>query len=171
MRVLTTVLVLLICFSVQGQDKVFPDDYVGVYKGDLVIINENGQQNVGMEFHLQATDSIHTFDYKLVYASGSKPMEKVYKLIIKDRSKGEFMVDENNGILLNANYFNNTLYSVFQVRNSLITTTETFYEDRMEFKIVFSNMSDNVIVDGEENTVQVTNYPVSVIQKAVLIKQ
>ena len=171
MRVLTTVLVLLICFSVQGQDNIFPDDYVGVYKGDLVIMNENGQQNVAMEFHLKATDSIHIFDYKLVYASGSKPMEKEYKLIIKDRSKGEFIVDENNGILLNANYFNNTLYSVFQVRNSLITTTETFYEDRMEFKIVFSNMSDNVIVDGEENTVQVTNYPVSVIQKAVLIKQ
>ncbi|WP_298754314.1 hypothetical protein [uncultured Psychroserpens sp.] len=171
MRGLLFFVILLVGTSTFAQDKVFPNDYLGVYQGDLVITNPQGKQTIPMEFHFKDTDSLDVFTYKLVYLVNDKPVEKDYILRVKNKSKGEFLIDENNGIILSANYIDNTLYSVFEVQNSLLTTTETFYDDKMEFKIVFSNMNDKTNIEGSEDTPQVTNYPVTVIQKAILTKQ
>ncbi|WP_298900715.1 hypothetical protein [uncultured Psychroserpens sp.] len=171
MRTVFLLLGLFACFSLNAQDKVFPDDYLGVYKGDLVITSSKGKQSLPMEFHLKATDSTDLYSYKFIVLVNNKPSEKNYTLKVKDKSKGEFLIDENNGIVLNANYIDNTLYSVFDVESSLITTTETFYENKMEFKIVYSDMTDKTSSDNGGDAVNVTNYPVTVIQKAILTKQ
>mgnify|MGYP003679754299 FL=1 len=43
--------------SAISQDKSidFPDDFFGIYKGNLHISSEKGNQNIPMEFHLLAT--------------------------------------------------------------------------------------------------------------------
>lgn len=125
-----------------------------------------------MEFHLNPTDSIGKYEYKLVYVMMGKPEERKYTLIEKDASKGEYIVDENNGILLDAKLIDNTLFSMFEVQGNILTTTERFYKDSMDFEITFANKAQQTKsgTEGVDAT-EVISYPISVLQKAHLIKQ
>lgn len=173
MKTIIRIIVLSVTINLGAQngDFVFPDDALGIYKGDLVVENSNGKEIYGMEFHLQPTDSLGNYMYKIVYIADGNRQERNYNLIAKDTSRGEYVVDENNGILLPAKLFGNRLYSIFEVQNSLLITTETFFEDYMLFEIVFSNTSGAMVSGAtEEDVPKVTSYPVTVSQRAKLIK-
>ncbi len=156
----------------QSDSLQFPQDFYGIYKGDLHITNAKGEQTIPMEFHLKATDSIGKYQYMLVYVMNGERQERKYNLIEKDASKGEYIVDENNGILLDAKRIDNTLFSMFEVQGNILTTTECFYKDSMDFEITFANKSQQTKsgTTGEDAT-EVISYPISVLQKAHLIKQ
>jgi len=174
MNVFKVLIFVGIVFKAYAQEQTtlnFPDDVLGNYKGDLVIKNAKGTQTIGMEFNLHATDSTGYYTYQLVYIADGKRQERNYNLIVKDKDKGEFLIDENNGIVLGANVIDNTLYSVFEVNTSLLTTIETFYDDRMEFKIIFSNLKNKTVSERTEDTPEVSAYPVTVVQKATLKKE
>lgn len=174
MRILVILVLLAISFSINAQNDSlqFPKDFYGIYKGDLHIVNANGKQTIGMEFHLNKTDSIGKHQYTLVYVFNGKRQERKYYLKEKDVSKGEYIVDENNGILLDAKLVDNTLYFMFEVQNNLITTTERFYGDTMDFEITFTDTKKKTVTGTEgEDAVSVTSYPIGGIQKAHLVKQ
>ena len=46
----------------------FPESVLGIYKGKLHISTPKGKQEIDMEFHIQKTDVVNRFDYKLVYS-------------------------------------------------------------------------------------------------------
>jgi len=150
----------------------FPQDFFGIYKGNLQITNARGKQTIQMEFHLNQTDSIGKYQYMLVYIMDGNRQERKYNLLEKDASKGEYIVDENNGILLDAKLIDNTIFSMFEVQGSILTTTERFYKDSMDFEITVANKSQQTKsgTEGEDAT-EVISYPISVLQKAHLIKQ
>jgi hypothetical protein len=166
--------IILAYFSANAQtDSLqFPQDFYGIYKGDLNIINSRGRQTIQMEFHLNKTDSIGKYQYMLVYIMDGDRQERKYHLIEKDVSKGEYIVDENNGILLDAKLIDNTIYSMFEVQDNILTTTERFYKDAMDFEITVTNKTEKVTTGttGEDAT-EVVSYPIFAVQKAHLIKQ
>ena len=167
---------ILLCFAsflnAQNDSLQFPEDFFGVYKGKLNINNANGVQQLDMEFHLNKTDSIGKYQYTLVYIINGNRQERLYNLIEKDAEKGAYLVDENNGIFLDAKLIDNTLFSMFEVQGNILTTTERFYKDAMDFEITFANKKHKTVsgTDGE-NAIEVTSYPITVVQKARLIRQ
>ena len=166
------ILMMSLNMSSQNDSIQFPEDFYGVYKGDLNIINTNGKQTIGMEFHLRKTDSIGKYQYTLVYIMEGERQERKYNLIEKDIEKGEYIVDENNGILLDAKLVDNTLYFMFEVQNNMITTTERFYADSMDFEITFTDTKLKTTSGTKgEDAIEVISYPIGGIQKAHLIKQ
>ncbi|AUC83199.1 hypothetical protein [Lacinutrix sp. Bg11-31] len=130
----------MISFSAKAQDGTltFPENYFGIYKGDLEITNTKGIQSIGMEFYLTQTDSVGIYNYKIVYIFDGKRNDRNYTLKTIDKEKGEDIIDENNGIVLGVKLVDNTLYNVFEVGGNLLMTTETFFIDYMTFDIVFS---------------------------------
>lgn len=173
MRVVFVLLFFVSQWSFSQLDSLqFPQDFYGIYKGDLHITNPNGKQTIQMEFHLNPTDSIGKYQYMLVYIMNGNRQERQYNLIEKDAEKGEYIVDENNGILLDAKLMDNTIFSMFEVQGSILTTTERFYKDSMDFEITFANKSQQTKsgTTGEDAT-EVISYPISVLQKAHLIKE
>ncbi|WP_452597757.1 hypothetical protein [Pontimicrobium sp. MEBiC01747] len=174
MKYLSILLLLCLSFSSEAQnDSIqFPQDYFGIYKGNLNIINSRGTQTIGMEFHLQPTDSVGKYKYTIVYIMEGNRQERKYNLITKNAAKGDYIVDENNGILLDAKQIGNTLYSMFEVQNNLITTTERFYKNAMDFEITFTDTKQKTESTAEgEDPINVTSYPIGGIQKAHLVKQ
>ena len=97
--------------TAQNNAKQFPEDFFGTYKGDLEITNPQGKQTIQMEFHLRPTDISGTYDYIIVYIVNGNRQERNYNLLEKDKAKGLYQVDENNGILLDVKCINNTLFS------------------------------------------------------------
>lgn len=158
--------------TIESDSLVFPEDFFGVYKGDLHISTSKGDSTIGMEFHFNPTDSIGKYQYMLVYIVDGNRQERKYNLIAKDASKGEYIVDENNDILLEAKLIENTLYSMFEVNENILTTTERFYKDAMDFEITFTDKKNQLITETEgDDTVKVISYPIGGRQKAHLFRQ
>lgn len=174
MKTIFILLLTLANFSTNAQtDSLqFPRDFYGIYKGDLQIVNARGRQTIQMEFHLKKTDSIGKYQYMLVYIMNGERQECKYNLLEKDVSKGEYIVDENNGILLDAKLIDNTIYSMFEVQDNILTTTERFYKDAMDFEITVTNKTEKVLTGTKgEDATEVVSFPIFAIQKAHLIKQ
>lgn len=166
-------LLLLNGLWVQAQETLqFPDDFLGIYKGSLQIYTEKGKQHIPMEFHLTETDSIGAYNYILVYGEGEKRQERNYTLIEKDKEKGLYIVDENNGIVLDDKVIDNKMYALFEVGENLLTTFITFEKDHMVFEIVFApkDRKNVTYAEGEDKT-KVISYPITTVQRAVLQKQ
>jgi hypothetical protein len=157
---------------IEDKPKNFPHDYFGAYYGKLMIDANGSKQEIDMEFHLQATDSTGKYAYTIVYGSGENRQERQYFLLEKNIAKGEYVVDEDNGILLNAKWSGNTLYSMFEVEGSLLTSRESFFSNYMDFEITFSNKAQQEKSgDKGEEIPEVISYPVTVIQSARLYKK
>ncbi|WP_375238375.1 hypothetical protein [Aurantibacter sp.] len=172
MKFIICFLLSFVAFSQQDSiTKQFPEDYLGIYKGKLKIDNPRGQQEIEMEFHLKATDGSNVFKYTLVYVVNGEPSPRNYTLKIIDKAKGEYVVDENNGIILDAKYVNNSLISVFEVQGNLLITTERFFDDYMFFEIVFSGKDSKKTTIATEDQTEVISYPITTTQTAKLIKQ
>ena len=112
MKIITQIIVLILvgshcCYTQENEELEFPEKYFGNYQGILEIDTSMGVQKVPMEFQLQPTDSLHKFHYVLVYGEGEKKQERAYTLVAQDRDNGRYLVDENNGIQLNAQVFGN----------------------------------------------------------------
>lgn len=147
--------------------QVFPEDFLGSYYGTLSISSDTREmQEIPMEFHLTATDTLNRFSYTLVYAD----QPRNYYLIAIDKEKGHYQVDENNGIILDTRFSHNTLFSFFEVDDNFLSSRLAFRGDSLHFEILFTPMSKKVET-GEDMEVKVYAYPITTIQTAVLIKQ
>lgn len=161
-----------ISIAQEHTDNKFPNSYFGKYKGDLIISSDNGQQQIPMEFHLLAADSIGKFDYTIIYGEEESKQIRSYTLFEKDASKGKYLLDENNGIQLGARVVENRIYFLFEVMGSLITTYITFGEDHLIFEVVAAQTENKLVSGGlSEDIPAVNSYPINVVQRAVLFKE
>lgn len=168
MKIISTLLLLFATFILHAQDKKFPDDFLGAYKGKLEVFNPKGTQEYNMEFYFEKTDTIGRYRYTIVY--NGEPRN--YLLIEKDKAQGKYIIDENNGIVLQASVFGQNIYSIFEVMGNLITTTEHFYDDYMDFEIMMSRTSQiETTGKGTDEIPEVKVYPVIVTQRARLYKE
>jgi hypothetical protein len=148
-------------------EKIFPEDFLGIYKGDLNITTSKGTQKLPMEFHLSKTDATDKFNYVIYY--GEEREARNYNLE-RTHDPHLFLVDENNGIILESAYADQTLYSTYEVMGNLLHSTEIFYDDKMEFMIAMARVVDTSSTGNEESAI-VKNYPMSILQRATLYKQ
>lgn len=177
MKLIKLLLVFILCFPItvcaQTEEKViFPDDYFGIYKGTLSITSSRGPSTYPMEFHLLPSDTIGKYIYTIVYGEGDMRQERKYTLVTKDAAMGEFVVDENNGIVLDDKVVGNRMYSLFEVQGTILTTFITFEKDHMIFEIATAQRENsNISTAKNEGQTEVISYPVTTVQRAVLIKQ
>ncbi|PQJ32620.1 hypothetical protein BST92_12080 [Nonlabens arenilitoris] len=153
--------------NVLSIDKEFPQDFLGAYKGELKITTSRGTESIPMEFHLLKTTDSMNYQYKIFY--GEERSERAYNLK-KTHNPNLYLVDENNGIVLETAYADQTLFSTYEVMGNLLNCTEVFHDDYMEFMITMARVQDTSMTGNAESAI-VKNYPLSVMQKAVLFKE
>ncbi|MEM6687258.1 MAG: hypothetical protein AAF617_15870 [Bacteroidota bacterium] len=148
----------------------FPKEYVGTYTGNLSIADATGViQNVPMELIIKPTEDPKRYDYTLAYIVANKKDERKYTLVIVDPEKGIYDLDENNGIILRANYMRQTLFSTFELNNRILHSRVEFNNDgRVFFSITVTEKADARKTGDEKLTVM--SYNTTVIQKAALRK-
>ncbi len=161
-------LLLTLTSYTQEKSTAFFKDFLGVYKGTLVITSENNTKEVPMEFHLTKTDRIHRYNYVILYDK----QPRNYTLIVKDFEKGILEIDENNGIVLPVKLANNTLHSFFEVQGNFLSTRFAFFENTLNFEILFTSTKKKTTTGkGTKEIPFVYGFPISVVQKAVLKKE
>lgn len=147
----------------------FPNAWVGKWSGMLEIRKAGATvMNIPMQLHIFPSDSANCWQWKIIYM-GEKTDERDYKLIRKKDAKAEYILDENNSIVLDFLFDKNTFYSIFSVAGNLLYTTYTLKGKIIDFNIVVVNEKKSNKSGGSSVEIpEVTSYSVLVTQHAIL---
>ena len=151
----------------------FPHDWLGYWVGDLYIYNEQGlKQILPMALDNSVTDFSGQYTWAIIYGTDSIAGRRDYILNEVDISIGHYVVDEKNGILLDAHLIDNELISVFEVMGNTVSSTykregENMIFEIMMFKSDHTNITGDTII-GTDTIPPVKSYKPVIRQKAVL---
>lgn len=164
----------LLVFNYANSQSQFPANWIGNYKGELQIYAVDSiAMQVDMKLAIAPTENDSIFQWKMTYIFNGNEDIRDYQLKLVDASKGHYMVDENNGILIDAYYRNGILTSFFEVEKSFIISEYKKVGADIHFDIISAKespyLSGNKKVNGE-TIPEVLSFPVNGRQEAVLIK-
>jgi len=169
-----SVLFLLSFFSpaVFSQSDNFPQGWLGNWKGELSWYQGANPvpKKVNMELRIQPTDSSHKFSWQIIYGSATED-NRPYTLVAVDTAKGHWVIDENNGIVLDQYMIAGKFCGAFTVQNSTIVNNYWLEEGKLH--IEFYNISTKPVAvtgKGTEESPSVNSYQVKTYQKAILVR-
>ena len=142
---------------------IFPEKCLGIWDGVMFIFNEGLlRDSVQVRFTAAKTEEGGVYIWKTAYLSPTRPMVKDYKLVVRDLSKGQYILDEGDGVEVMHYVVQNKMYSLFQVDDIYLTSSTEFLENQLIFEVTSGrqlNASD-----------EVKNYSFANIQRVVLKK-
>ncbi|HRX29507.1 MAG TPA: hypothetical protein P5235_08970 [Saprospiraceae bacterium] len=147
----------------------FPNDCYGEWSGNLLINNGHKIDTILMDFAIRETDSPDTVQWILKYEGQDS---RNYELITVNEKNGDYLIDEKNGIVINAKRLGNQIFSSFEVMDNQISAIYSFENEEIIFEIIVQNSkefypSGDTIVNGE-NIPEVKSFPVTMKQTAQL---
>ena len=167
-----TAIILTAGIASNAQDK-FPQNFTGKWKGTLQWHRSGGQpQQVNMELYiLPSTDSAGQYSWHLVYGAATTD-SRPYILKPVDTTKGHWVIDEVNGIVLDQFWVANRFIGSFTVGNSTIVNSYYLENGDMivEF-IAYAAKASAKTGKGSEDSPFVDSYTIKSFQRAVLKKQ
>ena len=148
-----------ICMNLCAQEN-FADKCEGKWKGTMYIYGKGQiRDSVPVELIVQKTSLPLTWVWKTNYLCNKNPIEKNYKLVLKDTASQTYLIDEGDGVELWSYFFINKLYSVFETHDVMLTSSYELQGDELIFEVT----SGKKIEDRKE----VTNYSVLSLQRVV----
>jgi len=167
-------------FSLKAQSDsgivLFPNQWLGIWEGELQIYKgQEVLQKVPMRVDNLGTDNPDVYIWALTYGPDTIAGRRNYLLKAKDRTRGVWEVDEQNGIFLEGKVVGNTFINVFTVmENTLISSMSVENDQTMKFEIIVY-AKDSISKTGDlvhegENIPAVFSYSITGYQKAVLKK-
>lgn len=154
----------------------FPNQWLGIWEGELQIFKgQEVVQKVPMRVDNLGTDNPDVYIWALTYGPDTIAGRRNYLLKAKDRSRGVWEVDEQNGIFLEGKVVGNTFINVFTVmENTLISSMSVEKDETMKFEIIVytkesTSKTEDLVYEGE-NIPAVFSYSITGYQKAVLKK-
>ncbi len=166
-------IVVLFSFSANAQTiRSFPKTWEGDWKGELQWFQTGMAEprKINMELRIHPADSINTWTWQIIYGSATED-NRPYKLISKDSIGIHWVVDENNGIVLDQYWVANKLSGAFTVMNSTIINNYWIEGDKLY--VEFYSISAKPITTtgkGTDESPSVDSYKVGSYQKAILRK-
>ncbi|MCR9285834.1 MAG: hypothetical protein NXI23_00445 [Bacteroidetes bacterium] len=155
----------------------FPKSWEGIWKGELEIFNGMGKvQSLPMELHIFPNDtSVVRWSWTIIYGEDKEAGKRDYELIEKDKSKGIYLVDEKNTIVLDGFLLGGKFFERFEVMgNLLMTSTEKVNENELVWEIISGKLTPisttgDQDFEGEEIP-PVNGYGINILQRARLKK-
>ncbi len=175
MKNLPILLFLLSPFFLASQNGGFPDEYLGKWAGTLRIFNGEGlAQELPMQLHILPTDSTERYTFTLIYGVDTIAGKRPYELVVLDREKGLYLIDEKNSIQMEAYYIGGKLWQNFEVQGTVLYTVLWREGDALvwELSVVSSTpvrTSGGRLHEGEEIP-EVKAFPVNGVQRARLAR-
>lgn len=106
-----------------------PGDWAGTWKGECRLAPPHGGLSAfPMSLTIGVTDKPDVLRWMLVYEAKARDVRN-YELIATDVAAGRYVIDEKNGLLLDAAYSDGVLYAPFTIGGALITAMYWVGED------------------------------------------
>lgn len=120
----------------------FPEDWQGLWSGEATNVDPSGnKQAFAMQLEIAATEKSDRFQWRIVYEGVQGKSERNYSLVVKDAARGQYAIDENNGIELDAILLGDTLVESFFIQGQRIWTTSKFVQSEAGREIHFELFS------------------------------
>lgn len=139
----------------------FPVRCEGVWKGTLEIFDAEGllTREVSIVFTVEKQED-HIWVWKKEYPDMIPPLEKNYLLKKEVHHPNNYLIDENNGIVLKEQVIGEKLYGGYFFETRYFLSTYQFMGDRLLFEIVIMTL------DKSDDTVQ--SMPIEQVQRAMM---
>jgi hypothetical protein len=154
----------------------FPASWVGHWKGSASVGMGDKLQAFTMELIVSPTSDPARHDWTLVYDGHAGRQERKYTLIARDAALGQYVIDENNGIVLDATIIDDVLHSHFVVQGNRIVVREELVKagaDDAAIKVEMVTTVDatSTTTGGKNGVPEVQTWKPVSIQRATLRKQ
>ena len=97
----------------------------GEWKGQCIIMPPlNGISEFGMNLSVSPVSGTDRYSWKITYirSKSTAPDVRAYELVPIDPENGQYAIDEKTGIILDAFFNGNVLYSTFTISSKLLNT-------------------------------------------------
>ncbi len=177
--IICTVILFLSCHSgstlvdnSRNQVSEFPYSWSGQYIGYLKLFNEWEIDNqVKMELTIGREESEEYIPWIIKYNDEDI---RNYGLRVKNANTGHYIIDEFNGIQLDAYLNGNTLVAQFEILNNEITMMYTHEGKYIDINIISSDRASQTysgnVVSGNDTIPEVKSLPVVSYHKGRLFK-
>lgn len=154
-----------ILFSIQSYAADL-SSWCGTHKGDLQATQLNGASTVyKMALLIEAIDET-SWKWHITYGEGYNQQLRAYTLQATDQ-KDKFLLDENNGIILEFYLINNIMFSVYQLGDNLMQVEYELKSNGIEFRLTSSTTGTST-GKGTKEIPTVQNFSVGTRQFAML---
>ena len=149
----------------------FPKDFIGNWTGSLTWHPAGKEmQTVAMRLNIQPETGKSVYSWQLIYGDAAKD-NRPYHLKPVDSAAGHWVIDENDGILLDGYWIGNRFISTFSVQGSTITAVYWLVGKEMHIEMISTKVAAvRESGKGTADVPKVLSYPVSSYQKAILNK-
>lgn len=155
----------------------FPSDFQGLWAGELQIYSPTGlAQKVAMQLHiLPLNDS--TLTYTIYYGDDLEKGKRDYLLRQGSEGPHHWIVDEQDGILLDNFYLGGVLQGPFSVAGTLLFSTLSRVGEQLTYTISsgpekpYRNSSSSVTEEDETTVYEVASFQVRNYQTALLSRK
>lgn len=139
MKFLSLLIAILFAQTLNAQS--FPEDWIGEYSGQMIIGSMTMQKDtVDVQFSLQEIVPDSSWTYKMTYNSPK------FGVVVKDyiirksgRFPSQFVLDEQDSILIDMTLMNNTFYSVFQIEKTIYSSTMSLHDKDIYFDLFITS--------------------------------
>ena len=121
-----------------------------------------------MQLIIQPTDTANQYTWKILYGEKGEDT-RPYVLNVVDTTKGHWVVDEKNGILLDQYWIGSKLYSVFSLNG--VTIVNSYWREGEHLMVEFASFPTKPVRRsgaGTDEVPTVESYPVRSYQKGIL---
>jgi len=120
--------------------------------------------------NIQPEKEPSVYSWQLIYGNAAQD-NRPYTLKPVDSASGHWMVDENNGILLDGYWIGNRYVDIFSVMGNTITSIHWLEGEALHIEMISSkNTAARESGKGTEEIPTVQSFPVRSFQKAVLYR-
>lgn len=166
-----TIIVCLLSLNSMAQEGAFPKPFIGNWKGQLQwLVAGKPAQTFTMQLKIQPTDSANQFTWQIIYGDDNKD-NRPYFLKPIDTSKGHWVVDERDGIVLDSYVHGNSIHGAFTVQGNTIVDNYRVENDTMFVEFFSIKLNDkNTTGKGTEETPYVDSYRMGGYQIGILTR-
>ena len=104
----------------------FPGDWIGSWEGAVHTAAPGGAltPRFQMKRIVAATEDPGVYTWTTIYSGDAGDQTRNYLLIERDAASGQYAIDEQNGIVLDATLLGDSLYSWFEVQGTRLLVRE-----------------------------------------------
>ena len=162
----------LISFS--GISQEFPKDWLGSYKGDMLIANMGRPTDtIPVSYEMVTLEEDSVWSYKMTFFSEKYgTIVKDYKIVATAKDdKNNYLLDENNGIVMEISLMDGTFYGMYDVMDMMFITTMKYTDGNIYYDLFAAPSADPMITATEgEESIEAKSYAPSLHQTALFIR-
>lgn len=149
----------------------FPQSFIGNWQGEMKwMVAGKPTQTFKMQLRIQPADTAGQYTWQIIYGDDAKD-NRPYILKPVDTAKGHWVVDENDGIVLDSYVHGNCIHGAFTVQGNTIVDNYCVQGKTMTVEFFSIKLGDKKQSGkGTDETPYVDSYRVGSYQSGVLTK-